>query len=112
MIVKEGDKWCVKSEDGSRGFGCYDSEAAAKKRLREVEAFKHMDTKQRHQRFDRGRVPKVTRTQQGFLRVDAAIARVGVLLYHNPDGSERRELRPADEVFDPLSLGSFAHAPV
>ncbi|QAX91993.1 hypothetical protein [Klebsiella phage YX3973] len=45
MIVKIGDKWVVKSKDGSHQFGEYDTEEAAKKRLAEVEAFKHMNNK-------------------------------------------------------------------
>lgn len=45
MIVKIGDKWVVKSKDGSQQFGEYDTEEAAKKRLAEVEAFKHMNNK-------------------------------------------------------------------
>lgn len=45
MIVKIGDKWVAKSKDGSQQFGEYDTEEAAKKRLAEVEAFKHMNNK-------------------------------------------------------------------
>lgn len=45
MIVKIGDKWVVKSKDGSQQFGEYDTEEAAKKRLAEVEAFKRMNNK-------------------------------------------------------------------
>ena len=45
MIVKIGDKWVVKSKDGSQQFGEYDTEESAKKRLAEVEAFKHMNNK-------------------------------------------------------------------
>lgn len=45
MIVKIGDKWVVKSQDGSQQFGEYDTEESAKKRLAEVEAFKHMNNK-------------------------------------------------------------------
>lgn len=45
MIVKIGDRWVVKSKDGSQQFGEYDTEEAAKKRLAEVEAFKHMNNK-------------------------------------------------------------------
>lgn len=45
MIVKIGDKWVVKSKDGSQQFGEYDTEEAAKKRLAEVEAFKHTNNK-------------------------------------------------------------------
>lgn len=45
MIVKIGDKWVVKSKDGSQQFGEYNTEEAAQKRLEEVEAFKHMNNK-------------------------------------------------------------------
>ena len=45
MIVQIGDKLVVKSKDGSQQFGEYDTEEAAKKRLAEVEAFKHMNNK-------------------------------------------------------------------
>lgn len=39
--VKEEDgRWCVYSADGSRSFGCYDTPAEAKSRLRQIEAFK------------------------------------------------------------------------
>ncbi len=41
-IVKQGDKWYVKSEDGSKNLGGpYDTEEEAKKRLQQVEYFKH-----------------------------------------------------------------------
>lgn len=41
-IVKEGDKWCVKSEHNSDwSGGCYDTKKKAEKRLRQVEYFKH-----------------------------------------------------------------------
>jgi len=39
-IRKEGNEWCVKSESG-KNMGCYDSEAGAKKRLQQIEYFKH-----------------------------------------------------------------------
>lgn len=41
-IVKEGDKWYVKTKDGKKSLGGpYDTEAEAKKRLAQVEYFKH-----------------------------------------------------------------------
>ncbi len=40
-IVKRGDQWCVVSEDGSKNLGCKSSEAGARKRLQQVEFFKH-----------------------------------------------------------------------
>lgn len=44
MIRKTRGKkeWCVKGEKAGRRFGCYGSRKQAKKRLRQVEAFKHM----------------------------------------------------------------------
>lgn len=39
MIRREGSKWVVKSEDGKKTLGTYDTEEAAKKRLREVHYF-------------------------------------------------------------------------
>lgn len=63
-------------------------------------------------RIDVGKLGKVERTPQGGLRVDANLTRVGVFLYRNPNGSERRELRPAEEVFKADSLATLADAPV
>lgn len=52
------------------------------------------------------------KTPQGGIRVPATLTRPGVFLYRNPDGSERREYRPPDEVFRQDALKSFANAPV
>jgi hypothetical protein len=41
MIKKQGRKWVVLSEKTGRRFGSYDTRAAAEKRLRQVEFFKH-----------------------------------------------------------------------
>lgn len=51
-------------------------------------------------------------TSQGFLQVPADIARTGIQIYRRADGTERREWRPAAEVFHPDSLASFRSAPV
>src|SRR3990167_329609 len=40
-IVKRGSQWCVVSEDGDKNLGCKSSEAGARKRLQQVEFFKH-----------------------------------------------------------------------
>jgi hypothetical protein len=42
------------------------------------------------------------------LRVDSFPTRTGVLVYRNPDGTERRELRHPDDVFHQDSLDSLA----
>jgi ribosomal protein L37AE/L43A len=40
-IVQEGGEFCVKSEDGKKNLGCEPTMEAAKKRLQQVEYFKH-----------------------------------------------------------------------
>ncbi len=46
------------------------------------------------------------------MRVSARIARTGVQIYSNADGSPMHEHRPADEVFHPDALATFVGAPV
>ncbi len=64
------------------------------------------------QRFDFGAMGKPVKTSQGFLRVDANLTRVGVLVYKNADGSDRRELRLPEEVFNADSLSTLSLAPL
>jgi hypothetical protein len=42
MIVKRAGKYVVVSETTGRRFGTYDTLAEAKKRLRQIEFFKHL----------------------------------------------------------------------
>jgi hypothetical protein len=42
VVVKDGGKYCVKSEDRTKNLGCKPSKAGAKKRLQQVEYFKHL----------------------------------------------------------------------
>lgn len=58
-------------------------------------------------RFDRGELAKPERLDNGYLRCDGRITRVGVFTYGNRDGSTRRELRLPEEVFNADSLKSF-----
>lgn len=65
------------------------------------------------ERFDlAGRLGKFERLAGGALRIPAYIARTGVQLYRDAAGTERREYRPAREVFDESSYRSFEGAPV
>jgi hypothetical protein len=41
MVRREGDKYTVFSQDGSKRLGTYDTEAEAEKRLQQIEYFKH-----------------------------------------------------------------------
>ncbi len=59
-IVPKDGKFCVESEDGARSFGCFDSEEKARKRLAEVEAFKHMKEQYRDVGLPREWVDRVS----------------------------------------------------
>lgn len=58
-------------------------------------------------RIDRGTLRKPARLADGRLRVDGYLTRPGVFDYRNPDGSIRREYRPAAEVFRADALATF-----
>ena len=63
-------------------------------------------------RLDRSPLSKATRLDSGAIRVPARLTRTGVFAYRQPDGSTRREYRPADEVFAPSALEALRAAPV
>jgi hypothetical protein len=48
----------------------------------------------------------------GSLKVVGQLTRPGIFSYRNPDGTERREWRPAAEVFKAEALASFASSTV
>ena len=62
-------------------------------------------------RYDRATI-KAEVTDEGYLVDTPIVGRVGIQLYENADGTIRRELRPAEEVFHADSLKSFAGKPV
>jgi hypothetical protein len=51
-------------------------------------------------------------SEEGYLYDDPIVGRIGIQIYHNPDGSERREYRPAEEVFAPEAMESAKGKPV
>jgi hypothetical protein len=55
---------------------------------------------------------KVTRTDEGYLKDSPIVARTGILTYRNPDGSTRKELRRAEQVFHKDSLASYLGKPI
>ncbi len=59
-------------------------------------------------RYDVAPIDKYEVTPEGYLRAWATIARTGVQMYTDADGSIRREYRPEEEVASPESLASFA----
>lgn len=65
------------------------------------------------ERFDRAVIlrPPI-RTDEGFLRADAFIAKPGVLEYRNADGSITRELIPPETLHDSASLETLKLKPV
>ena len=42
MIVKQGSKWILKSKDGSKVLGTFDSKEEAQKREMQIQFFKHV----------------------------------------------------------------------
>lgn len=62
-------------------------------------------------RYDSAKV-KAHFDENGFLVDTPVVARVGVQTYYMPDGSERREFRPASEVFKSDSLQSYQGKPL
>nr|DAL54573.1 MAG TPA_asm: hypothetical protein [Caudoviricetes sp.] len=48
----------------------------------------------------------------GFLRDSPIVARTGIYIYQQPDGTIRREYRPPEEVFDADSEASFVGKPI
>lgn len=63
-------------------------------------------------RIDLAELRPAMQMENGYLRCDGAFTRTGVFRYTNPDGTERREYRPPEEVFAPESLKSFGMVPV
>ena len=51
-------------------------------------------------------------TDEGYLVDHPIVTSVGIFVYHNPDGSERRELRLPEEVFAEKSLASYKGKPI
>lgn len=62
-------------------------------------------------RYDSAKV-KARFDENGFLVDTPIVARIGVQTYYLPDGTERREFRPASEVFKPDSLASYQGKPI
>lgn len=52
------------------------------------------------------------KTEEGFLVARAPVTSIGVFTYRNPDGSERRELRLPEEVFNEDSLATLRMKPL
>lgn len=66
----------------------------------------------RYERLDARSLKPPMRMDNGFLKVEGHIARVGVQEYRRADGTTHRELRLPEEVFDADSLASFCQLPV
>ena len=71
-----------------------------------------MKSNERVQRFDSLPLDATYFTEEGYLVDHPIVTSVGIFIYHNPDGSERRELRLPEEVFAEKSLASYKGKPV
>ncbi len=63
-------------------------------------------------RIDKAPMPRVTRTDEGYLRGEAVVTRTGVFTYLNADGTKRRELRHPDDVLREDSVGTMRQIPI
>ena len=63
-------------------------------------------------RHDTFKLDKLQVLDNGFLKLPITATRTGIFVYRLPDGSEFRELRPAEEVFDTESLESMRGLPM
>ena len=60
-------------------------------------------------RLDAGSIKELP---DGSIRVTGQLTRPGIFTYRNPDGTERREYRPREEVFSPRTKETFASTTV
>lgn len=67
---------------------------------------------ERELRFDRATVFDVKENQFGFVILEAAITRTGVMPYKMPDGEIRKELKHPDEIFAADTMDSAKSVPV
>jgi hypothetical protein len=63
-------------------------------------------------RFDSIKMPKVSKTPEGYLRGDVVVSRSGVFKYQNSDGTIRGELRHPEDVFKKESLDTLKMIPI
>ena len=71
-----------------------------------------MGTETKVQRFDSLPLDATYFMDEGYLGDHPIVTSVGIFVYHNPDGSERRELRLPEEVFAEKSLASYKGKPI
>lgn len=64
------------------------------------------------QRWDSFQIRAKIDEETGFLSDFPTVARIGLQTYTLPDGSQRREFRPASEVFAPESLETYSGKPI
>lgn len=62
-------------------------------------------------RMDRMSFGKPQRLANGYLRVPITATRSGIFVYRRDDGSEWREFRPPEEVFNPSSMETLKGVP-
>lgn len=63
-------------------------------------------------RLDSVDLPKVSFTEEGYIKGEAIVTRTGVFKYINKDGTERYELRHPDDVFEQNSLDTLKLIPI
>lgn len=72
-----------------------------------------MTSVQRYERLDDWQlVSGAVTDSDGFMRDSPIVARTGIYIYQQPDGTIRREYRPSSEVFSNDSMASFMGKPI
>ena len=66
----------------------------------------------RVRRYDTSKLAGPVRLDNGWLRCEGQLSRIGIQVYRDGAGGQRRELRLPEEVFDEQSLASFAQVPL
>lgn len=115
-LIKSGKTWKMKWHDG-RTFdmpkrASFDHAESIMGRLATEGAASDSADDEGFVIDDGATLEKAEVTDSGFLRAPANITKTGVLIYINPDGSERRELRLPEEVFAEDSLRTLRLAPL
>ena len=62
---------------------------------------------QRVDRFELNSTSNIKKTDEGYLLIEAPVARTGVYTYVNPDGSIQRDLVPAESLFNSDSMDTM-----
>lgn len=106
-----GKPFCLYAKSTGKLLGRHATEQSAFKQEAAIEARERGDSVSVI-RYDAGSLASPVKLDNGYLRCDGRLTRVGVFPYRQSDGTVRRELRLPQEVFDVESMASFGLVPL